>query len=306
MADFSTYDTTNSPSGAEKPRVFGLKVLNDLDILRRNGYGDVPTIVAGYLQAFEDGSGRMYFKVVRDDGTTVKEAMAGEYFLREDLDFDGQTALAFRLEDAAALALSAANDGIISRDPTTRRVVKNGPVAGVRHFLSEFSLDGLSHKRIKCVLNAAGIEVTRDGHTGYLLDAGADEVELLMPEPIPFDYSGAHDCMFEALVRLEGAETGTDTIDLKAEYESAVVGSESFDGTETTATNTAVTVGAGTAAGTYHRVLIPLTYNDANNPMAVDAVLRATISRDGLADVGDIVLMGVSLLVPCYGGVDYQ
>jgi hypothetical protein len=286
--------------------VFGLKVLNDIDILRRNAYGDVPSLVAGFLQAFEDGSGRMYFKVVRDDGTTVKEAMAGEYFLREDLDFDGQTAVSFRVEDAAPLALSAANDGIISRDPTTRRLVKNGPVAGVRHFLSEFSLDGLSFQRVDVLLNASALEVTRDGHTGYLLDAGADEIELLTEQPIPFDYTEGHDCLLEVIVRLEAAESGTDSIDLQLDYEKAVLGADSFDGTETNKTDSGATLGAGTAAGTYHRVLIALTYNDASNPLAKDAILRGTLSRNGLTNVGDIVVMGANLLVPCYGGVQYQ
>lgn len=457
MADFSTYDTTNSPSGPEKPRVFGLKVLNDIDLLRRHGLGDAPTLLGGYLQAFEDGSGRIYFKVVRADGSTVKEAMAGEYFLRETLDFNGQTAKVFRLEDAAPLPLDAANDGILSRHPSNRRVVKNGPAGGVRHYLSEWSLDGLSMKRMPlCLQNmdtyaraygallttsgatesgvtstpvelstfdtndealgtvpdhtSDNIEVELDGlykvesqisvygdvqkgvvfslgingsksveiaravvynssllvqsisATGLLSLSEGDTVSVFVEnidggsvdltvthaqvvvtrlghvsaenhapprehgisvqglgmetvdhsayfvsnEPLPFDYTEGHDVLVELIVRLENAETGTDSIDMQVTYEKATLGAEAFDGVTTVATDTGAQLGAGVAAGTLHRVLVPLTFNDANNPLARDDVLRGVIQRNGLTNVGDITLLSAALLVPCYGGVDFQ
>ena len=309
MADFSSYDTTNSPSGPEKPRVFGLKVLNDIDLLRRTGLGDAPTLVAGYLQLFEDGSNRIYGKVVRADGSTVKEAMVGEYFLREDLDFDGQTALKFRVEDAAPLALSAAADGQISRDPGNRRLVKNGPSGGKRHYLSEFDIDGGSFKRIKCNIasTSTAAAVVRDDIDGYMMDDAADEIRYSASKPLPADYTGNDDVLLELLVRIEGVELSTDTIDMQTDMEKASIGTETFDGTTTNYTDTGVQLGVGgTAAGTIHRVLIPLDYADGTNPLASDDKIRGVLKRNGLALVGDVVVTEVNLLVPCYGGVDYQ
>jgi len=457
MSTFSSYDTTNSPSGPEKPRVFGLKVLNDVDLLRRNGLGDVPTLVAGYLQVFQDVSGRIYGKVVRADGTTVKEAMVGEYFLREDLDFDGRAATQFRVQDAPPLALGTTSDGILSRDPSNRRLIKNGPTGGKRHYLSEFDFDGGSYRRVKLAMqnldvsaraygsmlttggvtqagitttpvllstwdtddeakgvlpnnvadtltakldglykvssqlsvlssvnkiytfwlavNGAAtvplvqaqgrsgadewssvtvtgfinlsendtvslfvsvdvgsanltvrygqIDVQRIGHVsvenhaapgerdtsvqGLRLTNTTDGIYFVSTDPLPTDYTGGHDVLLELIVRLENAELATDTIDAKVTMEKASIGTEGFDGVTSVYTDTGVAIGApGTAAGTFHRVLIPMPFNNVTNPLASDDLIRGLVQRNNLALVGEILVTSLNLLIPCYGGVDFQ
>jgi hypothetical protein len=459
MADYGTYDTTNSPTGPEKPRTFGLKILSDIAILRRNGWGDTLTAVAGSTRLYDAGGGAMGMKIIQSDGSTEVEALGGEYKLRAELDCDGINGIELKYPRVKGyttgnmLAVAAGNEGVLQLDTVRKLLAMGADSGGRRVYFAGFDQDGGHFKRIPLRLadvnanahsglntddssltqavtatpalldtweneetaygvtpNAAAGTLTikqkgtylvnfqasiesgtnnivyqfhlrkdaveepegmhrkiavsgdvgsgsfcglvdcdvdevlsvyvegspsatltvidaqftavrvgslstdnaaeprmYDNVGGFQLDDANDTIPFVTAEPIPFMFTGGHDGQLEILVRLDQAETGTDVIDLKTDYETAVIGTGAFGGTTTAATDTGlVTIGAGTALGTLHRVLIPLTYNDGTNPLAADALLRGILKRDGLTNVGSITVIGGALLIPVFGGIDYQ
>lgn len=315
MADYSTYDITDSPTGAEKPRVFGLKLLSDLAILRRNGWGDTLTAVAGSTRLYDAGGGSMGMKIIQDDGSTEVEALGGEYVLRAELDCDGISGIALKFPKfkgaatGSLLAVAAGNEGVFEFDSTVKRVVVGAGAGGKRTYLGRYDIDGSHYRRIRMAVHEPSVnpatQNTVNEVQGWLFDSGTDNLVLASLEPVPLDFTGGHNAYIELLCRLGGAETGTDSIDFQADYEVALPGSGAWGGPSTNATDTGALLGAGTSAGTLHRVLIPLPYNDATNPIAADAMIRAVVKRNGLATVGDVDVLSAHLLIPSHGGVDY-
>jgi hypothetical protein len=460
MADYGTYDISNNPAGPEKPRVFGLKVISDIDILRRNGWGDGLTPVAGSTRLYDAGGGSMGMKIIQDDGSTEVEALGGEYVLRAELDCAGVSGIELKyprikgVATGALIAVGAGNEAVMEFDNVRKRITVGADAGGKRTYLGRYDIDGTHFKRMPlrlgdlAVLASGGLNTddatatqatpstpalldlwenedggngvdvsaaagtitiqqpgeyhvsfqasietsnnnvvaqfhlrkntveepeglhrkigtandvgsggfvglidcdagdvltvyvetdistnlklidgqfiavrvgarfsenvaeprTSDGVTGLRMDDANDNIVFFSAEPIPFDYTGGHDALIEVVVRLDQAETATDVIDLQADYVTALLGVGVLSGATTNATDTGlVQLGAGgTALGTLHRVIIPLTYNDATNPIAADAMIKGVLKRDGLADINSITVLAGNLLVPVFGGVDYQ
>jgi len=318
MANFSVYDQTDSPSGTETPRVFGLHVTNDIDILRRNGFGDTITSVAGHTEVYEGADNRMSMRIVRNDSPTFtkKEAMGGEYILREELDCNGINGVAMKnmrplgVATGSLLAIADANEAVIEWDSTLKRLSIGAKTGGWRRgYVSAWDQDGGHYKRHACKIasTTTATDAVRDDIDGYLMDDGADEIRWsAMNSPIGFDYAAGKDAYLEVISVLEAAESSGDEIDMQAIYESDLIATGAFGGTLTTKSNETQTLGSGTAVGSIHRTLIKLVQNDANNPIAIDRVLRGIIKRDGLTNVGDVVVQAINLLVPHFGGVDHQ
>jgi hypothetical protein len=316
MADYGTYDTTNLPTGPEKPRTFGLKIISDVAILRRNGWGDTLTKVAGSTRLYDAGGGSMGMKIIQDDASTEVEALGGEYVLRAELDCAGNSGIALKYPKAKAvatgslLAVAAGNEGVQEWDSTIKRPVFGANAGGRRLYAAGYDIDGGHFKRMQLdidvpVTNPPATRVANDV-TGWTFDDATDNLVLITREPLPFEFTGGHNGYLELMCRLVDAETGTDIIDFQADYETKLVGAGAFGGATTNNVNTAVTIGAGTAAGTLHRVLIPLVYNDATNPLAADRMLRAVLKRNGIATIPNVDLLYANLLIPVRGGVDYQ
>jgi hypothetical protein len=458
MADFASYDTTDSATGAEKPRVFGLKVISDIAILRRNGWGDTLTKTAGSTRLYDAGSGSMGMKIIKSDGTTETEALGGEYVLRAELDCAGISGIEMKyikpkaVASGSLLAVASGNEGVLEWDSTLKLLAIGATTGGKRKYLAGFDIDGAEYVRVPLRLadvdvtahggintddatatqavtttpalldlwenadsgygispnapagtltvnqpgtylvnfqasiessvsnttfqfhlridaveqshgchrkvavandvgscsfvglvdadagEALSVYVEADGSSnlklvegqftavrvgpmstdnpaqpetsdnvgGLELDDGSDSIYFVTEQPIPFHYTGGHDVVLELFVRLGQAETGTDSIDMKATYESAVIGTGAFGGTTTVKTDTGATLGSGTAQGTLHRVRINLTYNDASNPMASDALIRGVLQRNGLTNVAAVTVIGGALLVPSHGAVAFQ
>jgi hypothetical protein len=313
MSDFSAYDTTNSPSGPEKPRVFGLKVLNDLDLLRRNGLGDTVTKVAGYLQAYE-ASGRIHFRVIRNDGPlTVKEALAGEYLLREDLDCAKFALILPKFKAVATgalLAVAANNEGVMEWDSTRKLPTFGADVAGKRRYGDLYDIDGASYRRstVQFAADATNppTSVTYQGMPAFQFTDANDKLHLIS-KPIPEKFTAAHNGFIEILCKLDAAEANGDSIDFQIDYECRQIGAEVFGGTTTNADDDGTVFAGGNGAiNTIHRVLIPLVFNDATNPLASDKIIRAALTRDGLATVGNVTVFAINLLVPSFGSVDHE
>jgi len=315
MADFSSYDTTDSPTGPEKPRTVGLKIVNDIDVLRRMGFGDVVTKVEGYLQVYEGADNRMSARIVRaDDPTfTVKEALAGEYILREELDCEGINGVELKnarpkgIATGSLLAVAAANEAVLEYDLTLKRLALGAKSGDRRAYLSKWDLDGGHFKRQECTIVSTTTASTavRDDVDVHLLPNGTDEIRWYLKKAFPYDFA-VKDAYLEIFSRLEAAEASGDEIDLQSEYETAVIGTDTFGGTLTTKVNETQTLGAGTAAGTLHRTLIKLPVADATNPLAADALIRGIIKRNGLTNVGNIGVASINLLIHQFGGVDHQ
>jgi len=294
MPDFSAYDTTNSPTGPEKPRVFGLKVINDIDVLRRNGLGDTVTKVEGYLQAYDRGGGKIAFRVEMLDCN------------KEALNFPKFSPVA----TGSLLALHDDNEGVLEEDDTTKRTAKGGAAAGRRVYYGQYDIDGGHYVRHAIPMNEDdfnGSTAKTNGVTGFVFDDGTD-AWVFITDPMPFDYTAGHDSVLELLVKIDQAETDTDVIDFKVRYASIALGIDALGGTTTTvAVVDQGPIGSGgTAIHTLHRVLISLPYDDGTNPIGADDMLRIEVLRNGLNDVDSVTLFKTNLLVPQHGGVDVQ
>ena len=305
--DFAGFDTTDSPTGPEKPRVYALKVLDDKEILRNNGFGITPTKVAAYLHAYE-AAGRIHFKITRNDSPTFTqvESLAGEYFLLETLDCNKQALKQPKFNAVATgslLALAAGNGGVIEEDSTLKLTAKGGEVGAQRHYYSQWDLDGRSYRRIPMSFYSAETPSIVNDVSQILMDDLAKKVTLISDLPVPFRYSGG-DCFLDVEMVLVGVESAGDEIDLQADYE--VIGiTEAFGGTETNKVNETQTLGSGTAVESRHRVLIKLPAADGDNPIEIDDQIRAELTRIDEATVtSGVRFVSGSLLVPCFGGVD--
>lgn len=313
MADFSSYDTTDNPSGPEKPRVFSLKVLNDLDILKRNAKGDtIGTPVPAMLKAYVVGN-KIHFKVTLPDNSDA-EAMAGIYELREDLNAAKYAIKQFKPEAVATgslLALDNANEAVVQYDSTVKLVAVGGPAAGVRRYSSGFDLDGGDYVRIPCTITTSGLgspatTTTKNGETGWLLDDANDEIRVSAQQPVPKGWTAGHDCVLELICALNQAETIGDTLDAQANYKTALIGTGGFGGSTSNATSNNPATTGGVSDGDYQRVTIPLARADATNPTAVDRMVQAVVKRNGLTNVGGYVVMSAALLVPCFTAVAHR
>lgn len=316
MADFLTpgLDTSDNPVSGEELRNSMLAILNDIALLRRCGFGDTVTKVAGYLQAYDAGSGKIAFRVVRADGTTVVEALAGEYILRQDLDCNKKALLLPKLGAVAQASLEPIADGnfaVLQIETETGRIVVGADSGGKRYVLGRFDLAGSSYVPIECVIDTAGLAnpagtSTIDGQPGWVLDDNNDRIRINAKQPIPEGWTAAHDVLIELLVKLGQAESVGDNIDARAFFKTALIGSGGHSGSATTANSGQPNMTTGLATGDFQRVTIAMPRADATNPTAVDAMVQAEIGRNGLTNVGSILVVSARLLVPAHDAIAYQ
>lgn len=310
MSDFATYDTTNDPAGPEKPRVFGLKILEDINILKRGALSDTISVpVPGMLKAYAVGND-IHFKVVLPDNSEV-EALAGIYKLRENLLCEKKALIQPILEAVATgslLALDPANVGVLQYDSTRDKIVVGGDTR--RNYVGVYNVDGGDYVRVRCDLDTDGLAspagtLNKNGELGWLMDDVNDELRV-RSRPVPTGWRGVQDAKLEVLVALNQAESIGNTVDMQMDYTTALIGSGGHGGATTNKPQVQPTMAAGVADGDVQRVLIDLTYNDANNPIAADRKLVGVLKRNGLTDVGGVVVLQANLLVPVVDGVHYQ
>jgi len=311
MSDFATYDTSDDKSGPEKPRVFGLKIIEDVDILKRNTLGDtISTPVPGMLKAYDPGDGNIHFRVTLPDNSQV-EALAGIYKLREALDCDKKALVKFILESVATgslLPLDVANLGVFQFDSMKQKVVVGGDTR--RNYLGVWNVDGGDFVRVPCDLDTDGLATpagtkNKNGELGWLLDNGTKELRV-RSRPIPTGYIGGQDAKLELLVALDQGESSGDTVDMQMDYTTALIGTGGHGGSTTNATEAQPAMGAGFADGDIQRVLLDLPHGDATNPLAADRKLVGVLTRNGLTNVGGVVVLQANLLVPSIEGSHYQ
>lgn len=310
MSDFATYDTTNSPTGPEKPRVFGLKILEDMNILKRNALGDTISVpVPGMLKAYAVGND-IHFKVVLPDNSEV-EALAGIYKLRDNLKCDKKALIQPILEAVATgalLPLDPANVGVMQYDSTKDKIVVGGDTR--RNYLGVWNVDGGDFVRVRCDLDTDGLgspatTVNKNGELGWLMDDVNDELRV-RSRPVPTGFIGGKDAKLEVLVALNQAESIGNTVDMQMDYTTALIGTGGHGGVTTNKGHVQPAMAGGVSDGDIQRVLIDLTFNDANNPIAADRKLVGVLKRNGLADVGGVVVLQANLLVPMDEGSHYQ
>lgn len=304
MADYHVYNQSPTAGVGDSPKVFAEGVINDIEIAKRNALGDtIASAPNGHLQAIDIGGGRIQFQIQTANG--VKNALAGEYILQEDLDFNQKQALAMILEKvitASIPAASAANEGRVVWDDDLELVTAIGTT--LRFYLAQTNILGTTFAAVdletdtKPATNPTA--VTKNSIDGFLFDAAGEQLGLRCLEGVPTGWTGLHDVEVELLVALNQGETDNDDIDFKVvTFQSVVEPGEGF-GKATSGPIAAVLkdIGTGSDDGDLHRVRLPIPRADGTNPTNAGNAMRIVIERNTLPEVGGVVLYESKLLVP--------
>ena len=302
MADYSTYNQSATPGVGDSPKKFAENVIADLEILKRRGLGDTLTgLPNGHLQAVDVGGGRIGFQVTTTNG--LKNALAGEYLLQEDLDCNQKEMLKMLLERLGTLpTANAANESRIGWDNAKELAFLIG--TSLRHYVAQTNVAGTTFISIPLLIDTKPptnpTAATKNNIDGHLFDATGEELGLSTQLGIPDGWLTTVDCEIELVVALNQSETDNDDIDFKiVTWQSVTVPGEDFakasSGPEVP---TPLDIGTASTDGDVHRVRIPVPRADGTNPTVKGAAARYIIARDDLANVGGVVLTEANLLIP--------
>lgn len=145
----------------------------------------------------------------------------------------------------------------------------------------------------------APTETIRAGFAGWLFAAANEEMTVCIC--VPLDWDQASDLEFMLYCLLDAAEAADDLIDWETVVKS-VADHEDIDVAPTQTPGVNHDIVNDNAAGTLHRVMITLDYDDGTCPIAVGDTVSITLSRT--ANIGAAgYVAGVIVIHMC---VEYQ
>lgn len=186
-----------------------------------------------------------------------------------------------------------------------------------RWYASRYKIGGTSLRSIPCDLNVTTLGTPATASTatilgGWLLDATAEQLNVVAKEAVPVGYTGAHDCQLAVDVILAAAETANDDIDHNGVIRSVRAGegpgksSTAMTALDENKSAGSYDIGPDNAQYDRHRVYFSIDYDDATNPVAAGDYLAATINLATITGVAGIVVVGAEYLIPCWDGRDEQ
>ena len=302
MADYSTYNQSATPGVGDSPKKFAENAIADIDILKRRGLGDTLTSLPnGHLQATDVGGGRIGFQVTTANG--LKNSLAGEYLLQEDLDCNLKEMVKMLLERLGTIpGASAANESRIGWDETKELAFLIGTT--LRHYVAQCNIAGTTYISIPLIVDTEPATnpttLTKNAIKGFLFDAVGEQLGLTTQLGIPDGWMTTVDCEIELTVALNQIESNNDDIDFKiVTWQSVDTPAENFaKATSGPSTPTPHDIGTASADGDVHRVRIPVPRADGTNPTVKGAAARYIIERDDLLNVGGVHFSEARLLIP--------
>lgn len=249
------------------------QVLAFLNQLKDNGFSESPTLEdEGEMKHYEE-DGRIKGRILFDSNEVQ---LLLTHFLEEDLDCDLNELLNARLERLGTM------------------VTEEGRFA---------FHTGLQQPQVGTSASGTYLIPTIEyGTTQNVLPfhVGSGQVNstsgLYLRARIPDNYTQVHDCEVVVAVSLNQGESAGDDIDLEVEYTAVQVG-EGVNKSTTTASGVQ-DIGSDTSQYDLHEVRVPLTYNDATNPLVAGAWVNLLVRRVNSAQVGPVSIFGVGLGVP--------
>jgi len=242
---------------------------------------------------------------LRQDGAWVN--LIGAHILEENLDCDSNelvNAIAEKLATGSLPTPSAATEARMTWDSTLERFVFTG--SATQTYAAECNTDGTTFVRLPCSLNVAtlGTPATASAATiygGWLMDATAEEVNVIALEPVPTGYTtvtaGSKDITLEIDCLLAAAETANDDIDLDGTMEAISDGAAPGD--DSVAVVAAVhDIGANAGQYDRHRVSLTFDYDLPSANVVAGDVLTAKLFHSVAGNIAGIIVVGAYWKVP--------
>ena len=203
-------------------------------------------------------------------------------------------------------AVNAANNGRLSYNDTIDRAVLNA--AATRAYLAQCQVDGANKLAIPCDLNVLGLGTPATASTatdrgGWLLDAAADELNVVARRPIPSGWSLVPDAGKDLTLRvtclLANAETAGDDIDMDGDWQAERSGAAG----PSSVAFAAVTKDIGSQFAQYalHDVDLVVDWDSDATNLAAGDWFKGKINHAASAAAGavnGVIVVAAQLLVP--------
>lgn len=268
------------PSSGDRPGTFTSAVLEALQLLEKTFYSSSAPASPVNGQIWIDSStpSRLVGNL-RQNGAWA--AMVLTHILEQNLDFDLNEAINFRLENTGSLPTPGAS--------TEGQVVYNESDKEV-YFVTDSAVKRLQSSQTGATEKGIPAQIPS---IDQIFDGTGDTAALRCI--VPDGWDEASDPQLELFYSLEQAETDGDDADWIGDFRSISFG-DSRNKSQTTTAEVNTDLGAGLSSGDTFSTKLVLDHDDATNPIAIDDLLEVEVRRPDLAEVGAVKLIAARFL----------
>lgn len=309
---FTAYDTDTSTGDTDAEFAAATKDRTDA-LVNHHLSGSSPAGFTNGWLWFDSTTATFYgLKFGQNAGTAQLigwDSSTSRHRVVANLDLDSNQLVNARFKNVATGSLTAAAAGVkglVEFDTTLEKWALIGTSS--QWYAAMALASATTYVRVPCDMNVGGIGTPATASTatefgGWLMDATAEQLNVVSRQPVPNGWTGAHDLKLEIAFALNAAETNGDDADFEGTVRAITPGTDATNKTGTTIAPTAYDIGTASAQYSLHKMQLTIDFDDATNPVAVGDYVSVVVNRDTVGGAGKVdgtIVVACNLVVPVF------